>query len=140
MWNTLKNIEELSRLWGKKRKEKERREMVLYRDVEKSSMNLNGKFWNFWPNFIHLKISFFFSLFSRLSLLNLFLLFMCPFIHHWRNTQHWLCICAILSSLLFHTQISFFFFLLCLSFILIISRILQKNGINYLLYLIHNEV
>jgi len=110
--NTLENIEELSRRWERKeRKKKEEKWSCIA--MLRSSMNHNGKFWNFWPNFIHLKIFFF--LFSRLSLLNLFLLFMCPFIHHWRKAMEegykisWLCICAILSSLFSHT-ISFIFF------------------------------
>lgn len=51
---------------------KERREMVFsffsYRESWKSSTTFNGKFWNFWPNFIHLKNIFSFFLFSRLLL------------------------------------------------------------------------
>lgn len=137
----MKYIEEYRRVESSLRKEKKGKRKKRNGLVSRCWEEFNEPQWQilkFLTQFYTFKNLFFFSLFSRLSLLNLFLLFMCPFIHHWRNTQHWLCICAILSSLLFHTQISFF--LLCLSFILIISRILQKNGINYLLYLIHNEV
>jgi hypothetical protein len=58
---------------------------VLESCCGESSMAFNGKFWNFWPNFIHLKN----SLLSRLLLFNFlarlcaFNSFLCSFVLSW---------------------------------------------------------
>ena len=75
-----------------------------------SSMNFNGKFWNFWPNFIHLKI--FFSS-SVVCLYSICFCFLCAPLYTLKEGYEisWLCICAILSSLFLsllpHTFLSF---------------------------------
>ena len=48
--------------WAKKEAKEEEKKwfyMLLTEYNEKSSSTFNGKFWNFWPNFIHLKTFFF---------------------------------------------------------------------------------
>lgn len=87
--NTLKSIE---KSWEQKKYTRERKEKKEEKwsciAMLRSSMNFNGKFWNFWPNFIHLKI-FFFSLQSSVFIQFVFAFYV-PIYTHWRKAIKYL--------------------------------------------------
>lgn len=100
-----------TRWWWARRKKRKRRKRngFICEYSEKEFNNLHGKFWNFWPNFIHLKTFFFAQSSAFIIVFNLY------FSPDYKRVCVWPSLCS-------------FFYIYSLSFILSFSRWRLTSG------------